>query len=194
MVKISDKCWCWQWWNSSFCHIPWVEEGFTQDSRRHRPSHGFHLKATIFTEKTWWSRLLLFKEKKKQKVGVHRKRKQKKPCSEKVEGSDAESGEEIETEHEMDRRQQFRNLMQNIKFMDKELALVCAENLSEQFHSIFFGQRKYGCRNQEFDAIWVSCSYWSAVFVSVTFLFKSSAISNQPLSIFSDPKQAGTQY
>ena len=85
-------------------------------------------------------------------MDVHRKRKQEKPCSEIVEGSDAESGEEIETEHEMDSCQQFRNLMQNIKLMDKELALVCAENLSEQFHFIFFGQRKYGCRNQEFDS------------------------------------------
>ena len=48
----------------------------------------------------------------------------KKPCSEIVEGSDTESGEEIETEHEMDSCQQFRNLMQNVKLMDKELALV----------------------------------------------------------------------
>ena len=61
----------------------------------------------------------------------------KKPCSEKVEGSDTESGEESETENEMDSCQQFRNLMQNIKLIDKELALVCAENLSEQFHFIF---------------------------------------------------------
>ena len=39
--------------------------------------------------------------------------------------------QEFETEHEMDSCQQFRNLMLNIKLMDKELALVCAENLSE---------------------------------------------------------------
>lgn len=54
-----------------------------------------------------------------------------------VEGSDTQRSEEIETEHEMDSCQQFRNLMLNIKLMDKELALVCAENLSEQFHFIF---------------------------------------------------------
>ena len=54
-----------------------------------------------------------------------------------MEGSDAESGEQIETEREMDSCQQFKNLMQNIKLMDKESALVCAENLSEQFHFIF---------------------------------------------------------
>ena len=70
-------------------------------------------------------------------MDVHRKRKQKQPCSEIVEGSDAEGGKEIETEHEMDSCQQFRNLMQNIKLVDKELALVCAENLSEQFHFTF---------------------------------------------------------
>ena len=54
-----------------------------------------------------------------------------------VEGSDTQRSEEIGTEHEMDSCQQFRNLMLNIKLMDKELALVCAENLSEQFHFIF---------------------------------------------------------
>ena len=55
-----------------------------------------------------------------------------------MEGSDTESGEESETENEnMDSCQQFRNLMQNIKLIDKELALVCAENLSERFHFIF---------------------------------------------------------
>ena len=64
-----------------------------------------------------------------------------------MEGSDTESGKESETEHVMDSCQQFINLMQNIKLMDKELALVCAENLSEQFRFIVFGQRKYGCRN-----------------------------------------------
>ena len=71
------------------------------------------------------------------KVGRPSKKKAKTTCIAIVEGSDTESGEEIETEHEMDSCQQFRNLMKNIKLMDKELALVCAENLSEQFHFIF---------------------------------------------------------
>ena len=74
---------------------------------------------------------------KRTKVGRPSKKKAKKSCSEKVEGSDTESGEESKTENEMDSCQQFKNLMQNIKLMDKELALVCAENLSEQFHFIF---------------------------------------------------------
>ena len=71
------------------------------------------------------------------KVGRPSKKKAKTTCIAIVEGSDTESGEAIETEHEMDSCQQFRNLMKNIKLMDKELALVCAENLSEQFHFIF---------------------------------------------------------
>ena len=54
-----------------------------------------------------------------------------------MEESDTESGEEIDKEHKMDSCQQFRNLMQNTKLMDKELALVCAENLSEEFNFIF---------------------------------------------------------
>ena len=74
---------------------------------------------------------------KRTKVGRPSKKKSKNPCSEKVEGSDTESGEESETEHEKDSCQQFRNLMQNIELMDKELALVCAENLSKHFHFIF---------------------------------------------------------
>ena len=71
------------------------------------------------------------------KVGRPSKKKAKTTCIAIVEGSDTESGEEIETEHEMDSCQRFRNLMKNIKLMDKELALVCAENLSEQSHFIF---------------------------------------------------------
>lgn len=64
-------------------------------------------------------------------------KKSKNPSSEKVEGSDTESGEESETEHEKDSCQQFRNLMQNIELMDKDMALVCAENLLKHFHFIF---------------------------------------------------------
>lgn len=79
---------------------------------------------------------------KRAKVGRPSKKKAKKPCSEKLEGSDAESGEESETEHEMDSCQQFRNLMQNIKLMDKELALTCAENLSENSFISFFWTEK----------------------------------------------------
>ena len=63
-----------------------------------------------------------------------------------MEGSDTESGEENETENEMDSCQKFRNLMQNIKVIDKELALVCAENLSEQFHFIFLGRENMDAR------------------------------------------------
>ena len=51
---------------------------------------------------------------KRTKGGRPSKKKPKKPCSEIVEGSDAESGTEIETEHEMDSCEPFRNLMQNI--------------------------------------------------------------------------------
>lgn len=112
--------------------MPCLQEGFIQDTRRHRPSFGFHLKATISMEKTWWSRLLLGTKPKK--LDVQRKQKI-------VEGSDTQRSEEIETEHEMDSCQQFRNLMLNIKLMDKELALVCAENLSEQFHFIFLDRK-----------------------------------------------------
>ena len=71
------------------------------------------------------------------KVKRPSKKKAKKTCSEIVEESDTESGEEIDKEHKMDSCQQFRNLMQNTKLMHKELALVCAENLSEEFNFIF---------------------------------------------------------
>lgn len=74
---------------------------------------------------------------KRTKVGRPSKKISKNPCNEEVEDKDTESGEEDETEHEKDSCQQFTNLMQNITLMDKELALTCAKNLSEQFNFIF---------------------------------------------------------
>ena len=51
--------------------------------------------------------------------------------------SDTESGEEIETEEEKKSRQEFSALIQNIPLLDRELALVCAKELADQFNLIF---------------------------------------------------------
>ena len=51
--------------------------------------------------------------------------------------SDTESGEEIETEEEKKSCQEFSALIQNIPLLDRELALVCAKELADQFNLIF---------------------------------------------------------
>lgn len=57
-----------------------------------------------------------------------------------MDGSETESGKESETEQEQNSCQQFRTLIQNIQVMDRELALVCAENVSKQFDFILLDQ------------------------------------------------------
>ena len=69
------------------------------------------------------------------------KTKPKHQINEKRDGSETESAEESESEHEKNSCQQFSTLMQNIKLMDRELALVCAENLSRQFDLIFLDRK-----------------------------------------------------
>ena len=51
--------------------------------------------------------------------------------------SDTESGEEIETEEEKKSCREFSALIQNIPLLDRELALVCAKELADQFNLIF---------------------------------------------------------
>ena len=51
-------------------------------------------------------------------------------------GSDTESGEEFETETERKSCLEFKSLIENIPFMDRELAMVCAQKLAETFHFI----------------------------------------------------------
>ena len=51
--------------------------------------------------------------------------------------SDTESGEEIETEEDKKSCQEFSALIQNIPLWDRELALVCAKELADQFNLIF---------------------------------------------------------
>ncbi|XP_067021906.1 uncharacterized protein [Acropora muricata] len=51
-------------------------------------------------------------------------------------GSDTESGEEFETETERISSLEFKSLIENIPFMDRELAIVCAKKLAETFHFI----------------------------------------------------------
>ena len=58
-----------------------------------------------------------------------------------VEGSDTESSEEIETEHEMDSCQQFRNLMLNIKLMDKGLLWFVLKISQNSFISFFWTEK-----------------------------------------------------
>lgn len=51
--------------------------------------------------------------------------------------SDTESGEEIETEEEKKSCREFSALIQNIPLLERELALVCAKELADQFNLIF---------------------------------------------------------
>jgi len=99
---------------------------------------------------------------------------------EKVEGSDTESGKENETEHGKDSCQQFRNLMQNIELMDKELALVCAENLSKHFHFIFLDRENMdaGIKNLTVeDRMLITSSIFSSEFrVTLHYVLKCTNI------------------
>ena len=52
-------------------------------------------------------------------------------------GSETESGEDSELEHEKNSCIQFSTLMQNIQLMDRELAIACGKNLSKRFNFIF---------------------------------------------------------
>ena len=51
--------------------------------------------------------------------------------------SDTESCEEIETEEEKNSCQEFSALIENIPFLDRELALAYATELADQFNLIF---------------------------------------------------------
>lgn len=65
----------------------------------------------------------------------------KKAQDEKMDGRATDSGQESETEHEQSSGQEFATLMENIREMDRELAQVCAENLSKQFDLSFLDRQ-----------------------------------------------------
>ena len=47
---------------------------------------------------------------------------------------------------------------------------------------------------QQHQALRKGCGSWSALFISVTFLHKSSTVCHHPFGTFSDPKQAGIEH
>ena len=70
------------------------------------------------------------------KKGRPAKKRVHRELSREVRGSDTESGEEYETETEKNSCLEFNSLIQNIPFMDRGLAMVCAQKLAETFNLI----------------------------------------------------------
>ena len=70
------------------------------------------------------------------KKGRPAKKRVHRELSRELRGSDIESGDECEMETERKSCLEFRSLIQNIPFMDRELAMVCAQKLAETFNLI----------------------------------------------------------
>ena len=70
------------------------------------------------------------------KKGCPPKKRVHQELSRELRGSNTESGKEHETEMERNSCLEFKSLIQNIPFMDRELAMVCAQKLAETFNLI----------------------------------------------------------
>ena len=70
------------------------------------------------------------------KKGCQAKKRVHRELSRGLEENDTESGEEYETETEKNSCLEFKSLIQNIPFMERELAMVCAQKLAETFNLI----------------------------------------------------------
>ena len=70
------------------------------------------------------------------KKGRPAKKRVYRELSRELRGSDTESGDECEMETERKSCLEFKSLIQNIPFMDRELAMVCAQKLAETFNLI----------------------------------------------------------
>lgn len=70
------------------------------------------------------------------KKGRPAKKRVHRELSHELRGSDTESGDEYEMETERKSCLEFKSLIQNIPFMDRELAMVCAQKLAETFNLI----------------------------------------------------------